>query len=143
LVLISDLVHNFIDGLVIAGSFMVSIQLGTITAFAIALHEIPQEIGDFGVLVYGGFRRSRALILNYATAATVILGGIAGFHLSALTEGAAVLLLPFAAGNFVYIAASDLIPEIKHGEDAKRNLMHFFTFLVGIILMFTIRLLAE
>jgi zinc and cadmium transporter len=143
LVLISDLVHNFIDGLVIAGSFIVGFPLGIVTTFAIALHEIPQEIGDFGILVYGGFRKKRALIWNYISAVTVIFGGIAGYYLSALIEGTAVLLLPFAAGNFIYIAASDLIPEIKHGEDVKRNLVHFFAFMVGILLMFAIKLLVE
>ncbi len=143
LVLISDLVHNFIDGLVMAGSFMVGFPLGVVTTFAIALHEIPQEIGDFGVLIYGGFEKTRALILNYVSALTVILGGIIGYYLSALVEGADVLLLPFAAGNFIYIAASDLIPEIKHGEDVRRNLVHFFTFLIGILLMLGTKLLAE
>jgi len=142
LVLISDLVHNFIDGLVIAGSFMVGFPVGVVTTFAIALHEIPQEIGDFGVLIYGGFRKARALIWNYISAITVIFGGIAGYYLSALVEESAVLLLPFAAGNFIYIAASDLIPEIKHGEDVRRNLVHFFTFLIGILLMFGIKLMA-
>jgi zinc and cadmium transporter len=87
LVLISDLVHNFIDGLVIAGSFMVSPPMGIVTTFAIALHEIPQEIGDFGVLLYGGFEKKRALIWNYVSAVTVIFGGIAGYYLSALIEG--------------------------------------------------------
>ena len=141
LILISDMVHNFIDGLVMAGSFMVGFPVGIVTTFAIALHEIPQEIGDFGVLVYGGFEKIRALIWNYASAVTVIFGGIAGYYLSALIEGAAVLLLPFAAGNFIYIAASDLIPEIKHGEDIRRNLVHFFTFIIGILLMLGIKLL--
>ena len=143
LVLISDLVHNFIDGLVIAGSFIVGYPVGVVTTFAIALHEIPQEIGDFGVLIYGGFRKSRALIWNYISAITVIFGGIAGYYLSTLLKGSAVLLLPFAAGNFIYIAASDLIPEIKHGEDVRRNLVHFFTFLIGILLMLGTKLMAE
>ena len=143
LVLISDLVHNFIDGLVMAGSFMVGFPVGIVTTFAIALHEIPQEIGDFGILVYGGFEKRRALIWNYVSAITIIFGGIAGYYLSAIVQGAAVLLLPFAAGNFIYIAASDLIPEIKHGEDVKRNLVHFFTFIVGISLMLGIKLIME
>ncbi|MFQ5758065.1 MAG: ZIP family metal transporter [Candidatus Bathyarchaeia archaeon] len=143
LVLISDLVHNFIDGLIIAGSFVVGFPVGIVTTFAIALHEIPQEIGDFGVLVYGGFEKTRALIWNYASAITVIFGGIAGYYLSALVQDAAVLLLPFAAGNFIYIAASDLIPEIKHGEDVGRNLVHFFMFTIGILLLFGIKVLTE
>ena len=139
LILISDLVHNFIDGLVMAGSFMVGFHVGIVTTFAIALHEIPQEIGDFGVLVYGGFEKIKALIWNCASAVTVIFGGIAGYYLSALVEGTALLLLPFAAGSFIYIAASDLIPEIKHGENIRRNLVHFFTFIIGILLMFGIK----
>jgi zinc and cadmium transporter len=141
LVIFSDLVHNFIDGLVIAGSFMISFDVGVVTSIAIALHEIPQEIGDFGVLVYGGFEKKKALIWNYASAVTVIIGGVAGYYLSNLVKGAAVLLLPFASGNFIYIAASDLIPEIKHGEKIGRDLVHFFTFIAGILFMFGIKLL--
>lgn len=143
LLLISDLVHNFIDGLIIAGSFMVDFPVGIVTTLVIALHEIPQEVGDFGVLVYGGFGKMSALIWNYASAVIIVFGGIVGFYLSALVESAAVLLLPFAAGNFIYIAASDLIPEIKHGEDVRRNLLHFFTFVIGILLMLGIKLLTE
>ncbi|UCC33080.1 MAG: ZIP family metal transporter [Candidatus Bathyarchaeota archaeon] len=143
LVLISDLIHNFIDGLVVAGSFMVGFPLGVVTTFVIALHEIPQEIGDFGVMVYGGFRKERALIWNYMSAITIVFGGIAGYYLSAIVEGAAVFLLPFAAGNFIYIAASDLIPEIKHVEDIKRNLVHFATFMIGILIMLATKFVTE
>jgi len=142
LVLISDLIHNFIDGVVIAGSFKSGFQVGLVTTLAIALHEIPQELGDFGILVYGGFKSARALILNYASAVTVILGGIAGYYLSSIIDDASVLLLPFAAGNFIYIAASDLIPEIKHGEKMDRNLLHFFVFIIGILLMLGLKRLA-
>jgi zinc and cadmium transporter len=143
LVLISDLIHNFIDGMVIAGSFTTSYQVGLVTTLAIALHEIPQEMGDFGILIYGGFKGTRALLLNYASAVTVILGGIMGYYLSDMFEDATVLLLPFAAGNFIYIAASDLIPEIKHGENMNRNLLHFFIFIIGILLMLGLKILAE
>jgi len=141
LVIFSDFIHNFIDGLVIAGSFIIGFEMGVVTTIAIGLHEIPQEIGDFGVLVYGGFQRKKALILNYASAVTVIVGGVAGYFLSNLIMDATVLLLPFAAGNFIYIAASDLIPDIKHGENIGRNLVHFFTFITGILFMIIIKLL--
>ncbi len=141
LILISDSVHNFIDGLAIAASFVISLPLGFITVLAIALHEIPQEIGDFGVLVYGGFKKSKALLFNFITAVTVILGGIVGYVLSGVIGSAIIYLLPFAAGNFIYIAASDLIPEIKHEKNVKRSLLYFFTFLAGLILMFLIKLL--
>jgi zinc and cadmium transporter len=139
LVLVSDLVHNFIDGLVIAGSFLMGFNVGIVTSIAIALHEIPQEIGDFGVLVYGGFEKRKALLWNFFSAISVIFGGIMGFYLSNIIKGSALLLLPFAAGNFTYIAASDLIPEIKHGDSLKRNLTHFVTFLIGLLLMLFIK----
>lgn len=107
--LISDTLHNFIDGLVIAGSFLISVPVGLITTLAIALHEVPQEIGDYGVLVYGGFDRRHALVLNYLTQTTVVLGGVVGVVLSRHVSGLPTVLLSFAAGHFVYIASSDLI----------------------------------
>jgi len=143
LVLISDTIHNFIDGLVVAGAFLLGVDVGLVTAAAIALHEIPQEIGDFGVLVYGGFSRTRALVLNYLTQATVVLGGVAGYYLAGFVEGTPVFLLPFAAGNFVYIASSDLIPEIKDEEDVRRAAVYFAVFLSGVLLMLGIKLLRR
>ena len=141
LVLISDTLHNFIDGLVIAGAFLLGVDVGIVTAAAIALHEIPQEIGDFGVLVYGGFDRVHALVLNYLTQSTVILGGVVGYYLAGLLEGTPTFLLPFAAGNFIYIASSDLIPEIKGEENVRRAAVHFAVFLLGIGVMLGIKLL--
>ena len=141
LILISDGVHNFIDGLIIAGSFVINPSVGIVTTLAVALHEIPQELGDFGVLVYGGFDKTKALLLNFISALTAILGGIAGYFLSAWIECSAVYLLPFAAGNFIYIAASDLIPEIKHRENLKKSLLHFVVFLCGIGLMLLIKII--
>jgi zinc and cadmium transporter len=143
LVLVSDTVHNFIDGLVVASAFLLGVDVGLVTAAAIALHEIPQEIGDFGVLVYGGFDRTHALLLNYATQATVVLGGVAGYYLSEFAAGTPVVLLPFAAGNFIYIACSDLIPEIKDEENVRRAAVHFVVFLSGVVLMLGLRLLHQ
>ena len=140
LILVSDGVHNFIDGLVMAASFVVSFPIGIVTALAIALHEIPQEIGDFGVLVYGGFEKTKALILNYISAITVILGGITGYLLSTWIGESIVFLLPLAAGNFIYIASTDLIPEIQYKESLKRTSVRFFVFLTGIGLMLAIKL---
>lgn len=141
LVLVSDTLHNFIDGLVIAGAFLISIPLGVATTLAIALHEIPQEIGDFGALVYSGFDRRQALALNYLTQTTVIVGGIVGFFLDDVITGLPAFLLPFAAGNFIYIASSDLIPEIKRESDVVRSILYFLVFLIGIGLMLGVRLL--
>ncbi len=143
LILVSDAVHNFIDGLVIAASFVIAFPVGVVTTLAIALHEIPQEIGDFGILVYGGFERSKALLLNFVSALTVVIGGIVGYALYAVIENSIVLLLPFAAGNFIYIASSDLIPEIKHKESVKKSVTHFIAFLTGIGLMLAIKFLFE
>ncbi len=141
LILASDGIHNFIDGLIIAASFVISIPIGIITALAVALHEIPQEIGDYGVLVYGGFKRAKALFLNFLSATSVVLGGVVGFLISAQIGKSIIFLLPFAAGNFIYIAASDLIPEIKHRVSLKKSIVHFFVFLLGIILMLLVKVI--
>jgi zinc and cadmium transporter len=140
LVLASDTVHNFIDGLVIAAAFLIGPSIGVVTALAIALHEVPQEIGDYGVLVYGGFSRRRALVLNYVTQSAVIVGGVAGYALGGAIADAPVYLLPFAAGGFIYIASSDLVPEIKHSDDSRQNAIHFGVFLLGITAMYGVKL---
>lgn len=141
LILISDGMHNFIDGLVMAASFIVDFHIGFVTTLAIALHEIPQEIGDFGVLVYGGFEKVKALILNYISAITVVLGGIAGYQIYSWIGESIVFLLPFAAGNFVYIASTDLIPEIRYKESLRKSSIRFCIFLAGMLLMLAVKLL--
>lgn len=141
LVLVSDGIHNFIDGLVIAAAFLAGESLGVVTTLAIALHEVPQEIGDYGVLLYGGFNRRRALVYNYLTQATVIGGGVAGFFLNDVIGGVPTALLPFAAGNFLYIASSDLIPEIKTETRPRRSVLYFLVFLIGLALMLGVRFL--
>jgi len=143
LILISDGIHNFIDGLVMAASFMVDFHAGITVTLAIALHEIPQEIGDFGVLVYGGFDKVKALVLNYISATTVIIGGATAFLLSSWMGGSITLFLPFAAGNFIYIATTDLIPEIRFKKSMMQSLLRFIVFLAGIGLMTIIRFLAH
>ena len=141
LILFGDGVHNLIDGLIIAASFMISPMTGVITTIAVALHEIPQEIGDFGVLVYSGFKRWKALLANFLSGLTAVLGGLIGYIFAAQVEGSIVYLLPVAAGGFLYIAASDLVPEIKHGKNAKRLALNFFVFLLGISLMLLMKFL--
>ncbi|MBT6069091.1 ZIP family metal transporter [Candidatus Peregrinibacteria bacterium] len=133
--LIGDSIHNFIDGLIIAASFVVSIEVGIATTLAVIFHEIPQEIGDFGVLIHGGFSRGRALLLNFVTAFTAVLGAITALLIGTHTEGIFEFLIPFAAGGFIYIACSDLIPEI-HKESRLPNLiLQFTTFALGIGVM--------
>jgi zinc and cadmium transporter len=139
--LIGDSVHNFIDGLIMAASFSVSTTLGFTTSLAIAAHEIPQEIGDFGVLVYGGFEKKKAIILNFCVALTIVLGGIVGFFISRNIEQATIFLLPFAAGGFLYIAATDLIPEIRKEENIKKSMATIIVFIFGILIMWLIKVL--
>jgi zinc and cadmium transporter len=139
--LVGDSIHNFIDGLVIASVFMVDLKLGVITTFAIALHEIPQEIGDFGVLIHAGFNRVKALVLNYVVATTVILGGIVGYFASFYAESVIIYLLPIAAGGFIYIAASDLMPEIRKESNFKKSIISFSIFLLGIVIMLAAKFL--
>jgi len=133
--LIGDSIHNFIDGLIMAASFIVSIPLGITTTIAISSHEIPQEIGDFGVLIYGGFSKKKALILNFLVALTAVLGGLTGYFISNLIENAYLFILPFAAGGFVYIAATDLIPEIKKELNMKKYMATLSVFILGILIM--------
>ncbi len=135
LILIGDGVHNLIDGLVIAAAFMVSPITGVVTTIAVALHEIPQEIGDFGVLVYAGMKRIKALFYNLISGLTAVVGGVIGFFFAGVTDTAVIYLLPIAAGGFIFLAASDLIPEIKHHDSWKRMVIHFLVFVLGIGLM--------
>lgn len=133
--LIGDGFHNFIDGLVIAASFITSVPLGIATSIAVASHEIPQEIGDFGVLVYGGFSKYKALLFNLLSALTAVLGGIIGFYLSSVISGFAPVLLPVTAGGFIYIAASDLIPELHKEKNNYKANMAFVLFVLGLVFM--------
>lgn len=143
LILVSDAVHNFLDGLIIAASFIASFELGVITSLAVASHEIPQEIGDFGILIYGGFKKLKALFLNFLSAIFVVFGGIIGFLFLEKIGRSFIFLLPFAAGNFIYIASSDLIPEIKNQGSLKKSIMSFVVFLAGIALMLFLKIILS
>lgn len=133
--LLGDGIHNFIDGLLIAASFAAGNTLGFVSVLAIALHEVPQEIGDFGVLLHSGFTRSRALISNIGVSLTSVFGGIIGFYLSHSTTIFASYLIPIAAGGFIYIASADLIPELKEGKTTRKTLATIIMFVVGIVVM--------
>lgn len=133
--LLGDGLHNFIDGMVIAVSFAASIKLGIVTTVAIILHEIPQEIGDYAVLIYGGFSKQKALFFNFIIALTAIAGALAGFFLSGVMRNSTVFILPFTAGGFIYIATSDLIPEIHKESNLRRSTAALIAFLLGIVFM--------
>jgi zinc and cadmium transporter len=132
LILIGDAIHNFIGGLGIASTFMVNPQAGVIAWFAAAAHEIPQELGDFGILVHGGFSRRRALAWNVVSALTFPLGAVLAYFAAQSYEVAGLVL--FGAGNFVYVAASDLVPEIKSNKSLPRAATHFLLFMLGLAL---------
>ena len=138
--LVGDGVHNFIDGLIIGASYIVSIPVGIATTIAVIFHEIPQEIGDFGVLLHGGFSRARALLVNFLTAIVALLGVLAAFLLNEYVAGVNSFLLPFAVGNFIYIAGADLIPELHNGENTKKSLLQFLAFVVGIAIMLLVHI---
>ncbi|AKG92095.1 putative divalent heavy-metal cations transporter [Geoglobus ahangari] len=134
LALIGDSIHNFIDGVVIAVAYITDVNLGILTTFAVITHEIPQELGDFGVLVYGGYSVRKALLYNFLTALTAVAGAIAGYFLVA--ERFLPVVVAFAAGNFTYIATSDLIPELHKETDFGRSLISFVVFIAGLLLIY-------
>ena len=134
LALVGDSIHNFIDGVIIAGSYLIDFNVGLVTTAAVLLHEVPQELGDFAVLVHGGFSRNRAIFFNFATALTSVLGAVLGYFLL-VSENFVVYILPFAAGNFMYIASSDLIPELHKETELMRSATSFGIFLLGLGLM--------
>jgi len=137
--LIGDGIHNFIDGMIIAATYIISFksgnyQLGFATTLAVVFHEIPQEIGDFGVLIYGGFSKRKALTYNFISALTAILGAVTTYYLAYL-QSIEALLVPFAAGGFIYIAATDLMPELHKKSQANASLIQLLAIVLGIGLM--------
>jgi len=137
--LIGDGVHNFIDGLIIGATFFANIKIGMVTIIAIIMHEIPQELGDFGILLYGGLSKYRALAYNFLSATTAIIGTVIGYFFATKTSAFSTLLLPIAAGGFIYIASCDLIPELHKQPDMKKSTISMILFVFGILLMSGLR----
>ncbi len=138
--LVGDGVHNFIDGMIIAGSFLTDVRLGLATTLAVILHEIPTEMGHYSILVYAGFTKMRALWFNFLSALTAIAGGVATLlaykHISNLSE----FILPFTAGGFIYLAGSDLIPELHKEHDPRKSFVQLVMIIAGVGLMFLLLL---
>jgi len=133
--LFGDAFHNFIDGIAIAASFIISIKLGIATTLAIIFHEIPKELGNFGVLIYGGFSRRKALFYNFISALMAIFGAVTGYFISDFAHGFSDFIMPLTAGGFIYIAMSDLIPEVHKENNQRRATLAFISFLLGIVFM--------
>jgi zinc and cadmium transporter len=139
--LIGDAFHNFLDGVLLAGAFFISFPIGFATAIAIVLHEIPQEIGDFGVLLKGGFSRKKALKFNLLVSLTAFLGAGATILFESLIGGIIPYLIAITAGGFIYIAGTDLIPELHKNPKMKESILQLIFILIGIMIMFSLLLL--
>ena len=138
LILLGDGLHNFLGGLGVAGVFLLDVQLGVGAWLAAAAHEVPQELGDFGVLVHGGWKKGQALLFNLLSGLTFLVGSVVAYAASATIDVEA--LVPFAAGNFIYIGASDLVPEVNKHHSVSVNLVNFSSFTAGLALLWAIRL---
>lgn len=141
--LIGDALHNFIDGAVIAGAYLIDINLGIVATIAVIAHEIPQEIGDFGVLIYAGYSRSRAILYNFLTALSAVLGAIIVLLSHLNPESLTQSLIPFTAGGFIYIAMADLLPELRKDARPSQSVTQFACILLGIMLMYFLRFLES
>lgn len=136
LITVGDTLHNFIDGVVMGGTFLVNIQLGIITSLAVALHEIPQEIGDFGLMLHQGLPRKKIIIINVVSAAVAMVGAVLTYFSGSLIKPYISQLLSLTAGFFIYIAASDIIPEIHHETKRKTTIYQTLLLLLGIFVVF-------
>jgi zinc and cadmium transporter len=129
---LGDGIHNFIDGMIIAVSFNLEFSVGLATTIAVIFHELPQEIGDYGILIYAGFDKARALLLNFVAALSIVAGGIFAIFFLEMVETLSGTLIAFSAGAFLYLSASELIPELKGEEDFWKSLAQFLIFLLGL-----------
>jgi zinc and cadmium transporter len=139
--LLADGVHNFIDGTIIAASYLVSLPVGIATTIAVVFHEIPHELGNFFVLLYAGFTKTRALFFNFLTGLFAILGTLAALLVGARVENFAEVMLPLAAGGFIYIAGSDLVPELNKESDLFKSVIQMMAIALGVGLMLLLTLL--
>ncbi|MEK6984097.1 MAG: ZIP family metal transporter [Nanoarchaeota archaeon] len=141
--IVGDCIHNFLDGAVIAISFLNSTALGIVATIAIIAHEIPQEIGDFVILIYGGFSRLKALVYNFLTALTSVIGALVAYFYSSAIQDSTTYVTAFAVGGFIYIASTDLIPEIQKEKDLKKSFLQFVLLVFGIILIWFVGKIFE
>jgi zinc and cadmium transporter len=141
LLLVADGAHNLLGGLAIGAIFMVDVRAGVAAWTAAALHEIPQEIGDFGAIVHAGYSRKRALFYNFLSALTFPLGAVIAYTLGQAIDVS--VLIALGAGNFLYIAGADLIPEVKRSEQLRETLIRFVFFVLGAALLFAVHVFKQ
>lgn len=135
LILIGDAVHNFVDGVVIAAAFMTSVPLGITVSLTVLAHEIPQEVGDFAILLDNGFSRSKALIFNGISAASAILGSVAAYFWFSQTQDAVPYMLALSAASFIYIAMADLIPSLNQQMRFSASLQQLALLIAGTLVI--------
>ena len=133
--LVGDGLHNLIDGLLIGASYIASIPLGITTTIAVVFHEIPQEMGEFGVLLHAGFSKKKALVFNFISALTAVVGGVLAFAVGSNATWFADALVPFTAGGFIYIAVADLIPEMHKETRPARSALQLVGIGAGVAVM--------
>jgi len=133
--LIGSTLHNFIDGTIIAAGFIVSPQIGFLTTISIITHEIPHEIGDFSLLIWGGFSKRKAIFFNFLSALASLAGGVLTFFVASFVPGLTAVLLPLAAGQFIYIACVDLAPEMHKENNSRRSVEQLAAFGFGIAMI--------
>ncbi len=133
--LVTDGLHNFIDGVLIAAAWATSPEIGLATTLSVIIHEVPQEISDFGILIYAGFTKKKALFFNFLAAVSTIIGVIFTFWLGRSFENITNYFLPFAAGGFIYLAGSDLIPHLNQEKSMGKNITQFFVIIIGLLMM--------
>lgn len=136
--LIGDGLHNFLDGVIIMVAFMSGTRNGIIVTLAVLFHEFPQEIGDFGILIYGGFSKKKALFFNFLSGMVALLGGLLAFVLSDVLELFNFFFLAFSGGGFLYIASAELMPELLKQEDLKKSIIQALIFLSGLLLIMSL-----
>ena len=135
--LIGDGLHNFMDGIIIAGAYLASVQIGIATTFAVIIHEIPQEIGDFGVLIHAGMKKRKALFLNFISGLIAVIGALVAYLMSGSINTS--FLVPIAAGGFIYVALTDLIPEMHKRVKISESAMQLLFIMAGIFLMWLLK----
>ncbi len=136
--LIGDGLHNFLDGVVIMVAFLSGIGNGVVVTLAVLFHEFPQEIGDFGILLYGGFSKRNALLFNFLSAMVAMLGGVFAFFLSEIFDSFNFFFLAFSGGGFLYLASTELMPELLKQKDLKKSIYQALIFIVGLIVILTL-----
>jgi len=136
--LVGDGLHNFLDGIIIMVAFLSSTRNGIIITLAVVFHEFPQEIGDFGILLYGGFSKKKALFFNFISGMIALLGGLTAFFLSDAIETFNLFFLAFSGGGFLYIASTELMPELIKEKDLKKSIVQALIFICGLILIMSI-----